>query len=72
MKNCIALIAGFLLLLLPSWSIAQIPAKNPAIEIEQGSNLLFVVIIVICILITGLFLYLFSIDRKVKKLKNDI
>lgn len=46
-------------------------ADNP-VELEPGSNKLFVVIGVILIIFIGIILYLFSLDKRIKKIKKNI
>lgn len=45
---------------------------NSPIEIEKGSNKLFVVIGVLLIIFIGIVIYLFTLDKKINNLKKAI
>jgi uncharacterized membrane protein YqhA len=59
--------------LLPSLSQAQTMAEEYPMASEMRENgMIFVVVGVLSIVLTGLFLYLVSVDKKLTKLENEI
>jgi len=56
-------------------SIAQDAATNKDIEMADGlrsSGKIYVVVLVVCILFTGLFVYLFFVDSRLRKLEDEV
>lgn len=60
----------FLLLLDSKHSLAQSPVEMADVFYQSGK--IYVVVAVVLIVLTGLYLYLISIDKKVKKLEENI
>jgi len=49
-------------------------AQNTGVEMADGlrsSGKIWVVVLVLLTIFTGIFVYLFTIDRRIKKLEND-
>jgi CcmD family protein len=68
---CIICIAFLALLLSP----AQAQEKNSAAKVEMADVMradgkIYVVVAIITIVLAGIFIYLFLLDRKLKKLEN--
>jgi len=63
----------FLLLLLFSYTgvFAQSGAAVTMDETLQSNGKIYVVVAIIAIIFVGLALYLFSIDRRLKKIENE-
>ena len=63
----------FLLLLLLSYTgvFAQSGAVVTMDETLQSNGKIYVVVAIIAIIFVGLALYLFSIDRRLKKIENE-
>jgi len=63
----------FLLLLLLSYT-GVFPQPNLGVTMDntlQSSGKIYVVVAIIAIIFVGLALYLFSIDRRLKKIENE-
>jgi len=63
----------FLLLLLISFTsvFAQADKSVEMADIMRSSGKIYVVVAVIAIIFTGLAIYLFSIDRRLKKIERE-
>ncbi|MDF3076716.1 MAG: CcmD family protein [Sphingobacteriaceae bacterium] len=68
MKKLIALF--FILLATTTLTFAQEPSAGTAIDM-RSSGKIYVVIAVILIIFIGLAVYLFSIDKRLKKLERN-
>jgi len=51
-------------------AMAQTPADNPT-DFMRSNGKIYVVVVVASIIITGLFLYLVNLERKIKKLEKE-
>jgi CcmD family protein len=67
MKKIIIL---FILSIVTTWSFAQTAEEGMAVEFRQSGKI-YVVVAVITVVVIGLFIYLFTIDRKIKKLEEE-
>jgi len=63
----------FLLLMLLSFTTVFAHADQPVemADAMRSSGLIYVVVAVIAIIFTGLAIFLFSIDRRLKKIENE-
>jgi CcmD family protein len=64
----------FLLLVLMLGSGAIFAQSGPAVEMDdalRSSGKIYVVVAVICIIFIGLAIFLFSIDRRLKKIEKE-
>ena len=60
----------FILSIVTSWSFAQTAEEGMAVDL-RSSGKIYVVVAVITVVVLGLFIYLFTIDKKIKKLEQD-
>lgn len=69
MKNFVFLLSAWLIFVAP----AQAQEQNPVSMADDfyASGKIYVVIVTISIIFAGLAIYLFSIDRRLKKLEKD-
>ena len=70
LKSVIAII---ILGLVSVYADAQtiVATKNDSVDVMRSNGKIFVVMAVILIIMTGFFIYLISIDRKVSKLEKE-
>ena len=59
-----------LLVFLPVAAFAQQPVEMA--DIMRSNGKIYVVVAVVLVILAGLFVYLFSLDRKVSKLEKDV
>ncbi len=69
MKNFLFLGCMFLLSLFPKLTWAQ-EKMNPVEYKGEDSNKMFVVFLVISVIFLGIIIFLFSLERKIKKLEK--
>jgi CcmD family protein len=67
-------IRKYLLLLFAAFSVvtAQAQSQVEMADVMRSEGKIYVVVGVILIVLVGLFIYLFTLDRKVKKLEDRI
>ena len=56
------------------FSLAGMAQQNNGVEMADGlrsSGKIYVVVVVLCVIFIGLIIYLFSIDRRVKKIERN-
>lgn len=56
------------------FSLAGMAQQNNGVEMADGlrsSGKIYVVVIVLCVIFIGLIIYLFSIDRRVRKIERN-
>lgn len=70
MKNKISIVAA-LLLLNAMGAAAQQPQPVEMADAMRSSGKIYVVIVTIAIIFLGLAIYLFSIDRRLKKIEKE-
>lgn len=61
-------------LLLMFFSLAGMTQQNNGVEMADGlrsSGKIYVVVVVLCVIFIGLIIYLFSIDRRVRKIERN-
>jgi hypothetical protein len=59
-------VAGFLLSVIPTFSQQEVPMADQL----RSEGKIYVVVIMILIILTGFIIYLFLMDKKVKKLEK--
>jgi len=67
MKNLLGLVLGVLWITLSSF-------QGETVEMADGlrsNGLIYVLVLIIVIILAGLFIYLFSLDRKISKIENE-
>ena len=52
------------------FSQAQEVAANANIDVMRSNGKIYVVMAVVATIVTGLFLYVYSVDKKISKLEN--
>ena len=65
--------SGFLLLLLLSFTtvFAQAGQSTDMADVLRSSGKIYVVVAIIAVIFIGLAIYLFSIDRRLKKIEKE-
>lgn len=56
------------------FSLAGMAQQNNGVEMAddlRSSGKIYVVVVVLCVIFIGLIIYLFSIDRRVKKIERN-
>jgi K+-transporting ATPase A subunit len=59
----------FLLTLCCQFAMAQVEPEMA--DVMRSNGKIFVVVAVLSVILIGLFIYLFILDRKIKRLEND-
>jgi len=70
MNKIIRLFSLFLSLLLSVSSFAQTPTE-PAPDFMHSNGKIYVVVLVVVVILSGLFIYLINLDRKITRLEKD-
>lgn len=70
MKNIIVRITGLVLLLVTNFGFAQTEVEMADTMRSEGK--IYVIVAIVLIVLAGLVVYLFMLDRKVKNLENRL
>lgn len=65
---------SLLLILMAHVCVASVYAQDPAVnantDVMRSNGKIYVVMAVVATIVTGLFIYVYSIDKKISKLEN--
>lgn len=73
-KLVLALMGFFMFVTAEAQKMGEVVPSNTKVDMATGmrsNGKIYVVVAVLCMVLTGLFLYLISLDRKISKLEKE-